>query len=68
MTASEICIILHIIQKPNSIMSKIIENIAYFLTSLCLLDFLQNFGLFLSTVLGYKQTFFVQIPVLLISR
>lgn len=53
MTASEICIILHIVLKPNWIMLK-------FLTSLTPLRLsLQNFGLFLSTVLGYKQMFFL---------
>ena len=52
MTASKIRIILHIILKPNWIMLK-------FLTSLTPLRLsLQNFGLFLSMVLGYKQMFF----------
>ena len=51
-TSSLICIILHIVRQLL-----LIQNICCYL----LADFFQNFGLFLGTVSGYKQTFFLQI-------
>ena len=57
-SSSEICIILHIVWQPNPIIVLLfIQNVSKFSTSLPPWDFLQNFGLFLGTVLGYKWMF-----------
>ena len=56
-TVSEICII-HTKRKASSIIvSLFIQNTSKFLTTFPLRR-LQNFGLFLRTVSGYKQMFF----------
>ena len=54
-TASEICIILHIIWKPNSVIDNIIhlKYIQVLSKFFLLLDFLLKWGLFLGTVSGY---------------
>ena len=57
-TASEICIILHITRKPNLIVLLSVQNISRFSTGLPPRTLFQNFGLLLGTFSGHKKMFF----------